>query len=120
MEDSRKVEKTVVTPFMAEAWKIAVRLPKGNGSSGTYCVSARTIKSHSAHLTELPKGMKFLRKVDKLIEDRRKMVFETDQLDWAMGELLATDLCLKKVLMCGFLDKMWSEVLFPTAMPCLK
>ena len=40
-------------------------------------------------LTSLPKGKKFLRKVDKLIEDRRKMFFESDSLDWAMGELLA-------------------------------
>ena len=40
-------------------------------------------------LTSLPKGKKFLRKVDKLIEDRRKMFFENDSLDWAMGELLA-------------------------------
>ena len=40
-------------------------------------------------ITRLPKGKKFLRKVERLVADRRKMFFETDQLDWAMGELLA-------------------------------
>ncbi len=30
-----------------------------------------------------------MRKVEKLVGDRKKMFFETDRLDWAMGELLA-------------------------------
>ncbi len=40
-------------------------------------------------ITQLPKDKKFLRKVEKLVGDRKKMFFETDKLDWAMGELLA-------------------------------
>jgi 2-oxoglutarate dehydrogenase E1 component len=36
-----------------------------------------------------PPDKKFLRKIERLIADRNKMFFETDRLDWAMGELLA-------------------------------
>jgi 2-oxoglutarate dehydrogenase E1 component len=90
LEDSRKVEKTVVTPFMADAWKDCTpATEQGMALKVTTAYPQDRLKSIAAHLTELPKGLKFLRKVDKLIEDRRKMVFETDQLDWAMGELLA-------------------------------
>jgi len=90
LEDSRKVEKTVVTPFMADAWKDCTpATEQGMALKVTTSYPQDRLKSIAAHLTELPKGLKFLRKVDKLIEDRRKMVFETDQLDWAMGELLA-------------------------------
>lgn len=90
LEDSRKVEKTVVTPFMADAWKDCTpATEQGMALKVTTAYPQDRLKLIAAHLTELPKGLKFLRKVDKLIEDRRKMVFETDQLDWAMGELLA-------------------------------
>ena len=90
LEDSRKVEKTVVTPFMAEAWKDCYpATEKEMVHQVDTAYPHKRLKAIAAHLTELPSGMKFLRKVDKLIEDRRKMVFETDQLDWAMGELLA-------------------------------
>ncbi len=90
LEDSRKVEKTVVTPFMAEAWKdCCPATEKEMVHQVDTAYPHERLKAIAAHLTELPSSKKFLRKVDKLIEDRRKMVFETDQLDWAMGELLA-------------------------------
>ena len=40
-------------------------------------------------ISELPKDKKFLRKIERLVADRNKMYFETQKLDWAMGELLA-------------------------------
>ncbi|HEY0895259.1 MAG TPA: 2-oxoglutarate dehydrogenase E1 component [Sphingobacteriaceae bacterium] len=40
-------------------------------------------------ITELPKDKKFFRKIEKLFEERRKMVNETRTFDWAMGELMA-------------------------------
>src|SRR5690606_14831427 len=36
----------------------------------------------------LPTDRKFINKISKLIKDRGNM-YETDRLDWAMGELLA-------------------------------
>ena len=40
-------------------------------------------------ITALPEGKKFLRKLERLVDSRRKMYFEDNKLDWAMGELLA-------------------------------
>ncbi|ADV49322.1 2-oxoglutarate dehydrogenase E1 component [Cellulophaga sp. E16_2] len=90
LEDSRKEDKTVITPFMADEWKGFVRVQEDEmvkPIDTSYPQDKLTQIANS--LTSLPKGKKFLRKVDKLIEDRRKMFFENDKLDWAMGELLA-------------------------------
>ncbi|HJS01368.1 MAG TPA: hypothetical protein VJ780_10575 [Flavobacterium sp.] len=40
-------------------------------------------------ICELPSNKKFISKITKIINDRNNMYFETDNLDWAMGELLA-------------------------------
>ena len=37
----------------------------------------------------MPNDKKFLRKIERLIADRKSQFFETKKLDWAMGELLA-------------------------------
>ena len=90
LEDSRKIDKTVITPFMADEWKGFDSVQEDEMAKTidtTYPKSKLTEIADS--LTSLPKGKKFLRNVDKLIEDRRKMFFESDSLDWAMGELLA-------------------------------
>jgi len=47
-------------------------------------------------ITKLPTDKKFLRKIERLIDQRHKMFFEKDQLDWAMGELLAYGSLLKE------------------------
>ncbi|MFI8603352.1 2-oxoglutarate dehydrogenase E1 component [Cellulophaga baltica] len=90
LEDSRKEDKTVITPFMADEWKGFVSVQEDEmvkPIDTSYPEEKLTQIANS--LTSLPKGKKFLRKVDKLVEDRRKMFFENDSLDWAMGELLA-------------------------------
>jgi 2-oxoglutarate dehydrogenase E1 component len=51
--------------------------------------STKTLTSIAKVITELPKDKIFLQKVEKLINDRKRMFFENDKLDWAMGELLA-------------------------------
>ena len=46
-------------------------------------------------ITELPKGKEFFKKIEKLFEERNKMVTKTHVFDWAMGELLAYGTLLK-------------------------
>jgi 2-oxoglutarate dehydrogenase E1 component len=46
-------------------------------------------------ITDLPKDKQFFKKIEKLFEDRRKMVEQTKVFDWAMGELLAYGTLLK-------------------------
>ena len=90
LEDSRKEDKTEITPFMADEWKGFENVREWemmDAVDTTY--DKKKLTDIAKVITELPKGKKFLRKVEKLINDRQKMFFETDRLDWAMGELLA-------------------------------
>ncbi len=90
LEDSRKIKKTEITPFMQDEWKGFQRVnetemmqPVDTG------VSKELLTKVGKAVTELPSDKKFLRKIEKLIGDRKRMFFETDSLDWAMGEMLA-------------------------------
>ena len=47
------------------------------------------LKELSKYLYDVPDADKLFKKTRRLLDDRRKMVEETDSLDWAMGELLA-------------------------------
>ena len=90
LEDSRKEDKTIVTPFMADEWSgfEAVReWEMLETVDTTYSIDKLT--QIAKVLTELPAEKKFLRKIVKLVNDRKKMFFEANKLDWAMGELLA-------------------------------
>ncbi len=46
-------------------------------------------------ITTLPQGKEFFKKIEKLFEERNKMVTKTHVFDWAMGELLAYGTLLK-------------------------
>ncbi len=88
--DSRKEDKTIITPFMADEWKGFENVREWEMMTTvdtTY--DKKKLTAIAKVLTQLPEDKKFLRKVEKLVRDRNKMFFETDKLDWAMGELLA-------------------------------
>ncbi|WP_019946999.1 2-oxoglutarate dehydrogenase E1 component [Hymenobacter aerophilus] len=52
-------------------------------------ISEEAIAQVGRALTTLPEGFRPLKQIDKLMEERRKMFFETRVLNWAAGELLA-------------------------------
>ena len=89
LEKSRKKDLTVITPFMQNEWegfkqagaekmleKVDTTFPK------------KSLAEIAEVITQLPSDKKFISKISKLIADRKTM-FDTDKLDWAMGELLA-------------------------------
>jgi 2-oxoglutarate dehydrogenase E1 component len=89
LEDSRKIEKTVISPFMHEQWKDFVRVDEGEMmKSVDTTVSKSTLKEITKVISNLPKDKKFIRKIQRLIESRQTM-FDEDRLDWAMAEHLA-------------------------------
>lgn len=90
LEDSRKEEKTVITPFMEHEWKdfVLVR-EKGMEETVDTAYKKEKLDAIAKVITRLPQSKKFLRKIDRLISERNKMYFESNTLDWAMGELLA-------------------------------
>ncbi|HTI59843.1 2-oxoglutarate dehydrogenase E1 component [Mucilaginibacter sp.] len=47
-------------------------------------------------ITTLPKDKEFFKKIEKLFDERSKMVTKTQTFDWAMGELLAYGTLLKE------------------------
>ena len=59
-------------------------------------VSVDDLNKVAKTITTLPENKSFLKKVKKLIGDRYNMFFESDKLDWAMGEMLAYGTLLKE------------------------
>ncbi|WP_149276683.1 2-oxoglutarate dehydrogenase E1 component [Pareuzebyella sediminis] len=97
LEDSRREDKTEITPFMADEWKGFVNVREWEMMESVDTTFERkSLDAIAKVITELPQDKKFLRKVDKLIKERKKTYFETDRLDWAMGELLAYGTLLKE------------------------
>lgn len=90
LEDSRKEDKTRITPFMEDEWSGFENAREWEMMEEVdTSVDPKVLEAVATVITKLPEGKKFLRKVERLVEDRRKRFFETDNLDWAMGELLA-------------------------------
>ncbi len=90
LEKSREKDLTVITPFMQNEWEgfeqvsDDVMLQKFDTS-----FNQKKLDEIAAVITELPSDKKFINKISRLIADRKDMYFERNQLDWAMGELLA-------------------------------
>ncbi|WP_431157336.1 2-oxoglutarate dehydrogenase E1 component [Winogradskyella poriferorum] len=96
LEDSRKIEKTIISPFMQEQWKDFVRVtevemmkPVDTG------VSKSDLKEVTQVIATLPSDKKFIRKIQRLVESRQTM-FDEDRLDWSMAEHLAYGTLLKE------------------------
>jgi 2-oxoglutarate dehydrogenase E1 component len=52
-------------------------------------ISEELVQQVGKALTTLPEGFRPLKQIEKLMEERKKMFFETRTLNWAAGELLA-------------------------------
>ena len=88
--DSRKIEKTRITPFMQDEWEGFEQVTEEvmlSPMDTTY--DLKKLDAIAKSITALPKDKKFLRKLERLVEARQTMYFEDNKLDWAMGELLA-------------------------------
>ena len=90
LEDSRKEDLTVITAFMEDEWHGYVVAQEDKmllEVDTTFSLSKLT--EIAKIITKLPENKNFLRKIVRLIDARHKMYFEDNQLDWAMGEMLA-------------------------------
>ncbi|WP_298265847.1 2-oxoglutarate dehydrogenase E1 component [uncultured Lutibacter sp.] len=87
---SKKAETSKVREFMEDTWQEFAR--KGIEAmliSENTSYSKTKLKEIAKVVSTVPNGVKFLRKAERILRDRNKMVFETDQIDWGMGETLA-------------------------------
>jgi 2-oxoglutarate dehydrogenase E1 component len=86
---SKGISKAYVKHFLEETWK-GIRLSSGldfDRSPETGYDRERLVQL-ARSINTLKPGPRYFRKIEKLFEDRVKMI-ENDQLDWSMGELLA-------------------------------
>ncbi len=65
-------------------------------SSVNTAVSKDELIEIGKKITTLPKDKEFFKKIEKLFDERSKMVTKTHVFDWAMGELLAYGTLLKE------------------------
>ena len=90
LEASRKKELTIITPFMQNEWEGYAQATEEDMLMKVNTAFSKDMLDDIAKvITELPADKKFISKIQKLINDRKAMYFETDKLDWAMAELLA-------------------------------
>ncbi|NNC50145.1 MAG: 2-oxoglutarate dehydrogenase E1 component [Flaviramulus sp.] len=89
-DKSKKAKSSKVREFMQERWTNFER--KGveamlETDNTTY--PKDKLENISKVVSTVPKDVTFLRKAERILEGRAKMVFETDTLDWGMAETLA-------------------------------
>ena len=90
LEASRKKDLTIITPFMQNEWQGFTQVDAATMLQKVDTTFSKAGLTEIADvITALPKDKKFISKIEKLINDRKTMFFETDKLDWAMAELLA-------------------------------
>ena len=88
-ERSKEDTTSKVVPFMEETWK---RFPRAEIDEMLKPMDTRFpldgLKQIGEIVSTVPKGLKFLRKAERILADRGKMI-ENDILDWGMAETLA-------------------------------
>jgi len=90
LEDSRKEETTRITPFMEDEWDGFENVQEDammENVDTTFDLDK--LDKVAEAVSELPEGKKFMRKIKKIIDGRKKMYFEDNKLDWSMAEHLA-------------------------------
>ena len=87
---AKEIKKAKITRFLKEEWSDIKRTFTAdfNGSNATN-IGKKKLKELAKYLYDVPQADKLFKKTRKLLADRKKMVEESDSLDWAMGELLA-------------------------------
>lgn len=86
---AKKSDKVSIKQFLIEDWK---KFDDVNSSklqnNPITALSKKKLKSIASKINHLPPDLKFFKKIEKLTEERNKMI-ENEQLDWGMAELLA-------------------------------
>ena len=87
---SKESENSTIREFMADEWQGYTRRELDAVLISENTSYAKTsLQEIAKTVSTVPEGAKFLRKAEKILHDRKTMVFETDAIDWGMGETLA-------------------------------
>ena len=90
LENSKKNKNVIITPFMQHEW-VGMKRVKKDSMLLNYdtSVEKNNLDEIAESIFNLKVQSKFLKKVVKLMNDRKKMYFEDDKIDWAIAEILA-------------------------------
>ena len=89
-EIAKKADSSKVREFMQERWTGFERKGLDAILKKEDTAYAKDKLEHiSKVVSTVPKGVKFVRKAERILDGRAKMVFESDTLDWGMAETLA-------------------------------
>ncbi len=87
---AKEQKKSTITNFLAKTWEGIRKATKEDfDQKSETAVDSEILKEIVRKITYLPENLSFFRKTVRLQEQRSEMVFKENQLDWAMGELLA-------------------------------
>ncbi|HVS92367.1 MAG TPA: 2-oxoglutarate dehydrogenase E1 component [Mucilaginibacter sp.] len=98
LDESKAEEKFTESIHMFEgAWEgLHLATSQDFGTPVKTGVSQEELLDIGKKITTLPKDKEFFKKIEKLFDERSKMVNKTHSFDWAMGELLAYGTLLKE------------------------
>ncbi|MGB0881322.1 MAG: 2-oxoglutarate dehydrogenase E1 component [Vicingaceae bacterium] len=90
LSEAKKIKKATVTYFLKRTWENYSYCKPGEfDQSPETGFDKKKLITLGKKIATLPKDKNFIRKVNRLFNDRLKMITEGDKLDWATGELLA-------------------------------
>ena len=96
-EAAKEIERNQMTIFMEEDWRDFSKSAVGKTLEKVDTrFDLAELKELAQKLFVLPSDKKFISKIIRLFQQRLKMVQETNELDWALGELLAYASLLKE------------------------
>lgn len=77
-------------PKLDQAWQnLRYATPEDFEQSPETGVALDTLQKVGRALINLPEGFSALKQIDKLLKDRKQMIFDSKQVNWATAELLA-------------------------------
>jgi 2-oxoglutarate dehydrogenase E1 component len=89
-DESKKIERNVITPFMEEEWTDYPGAEPGEMLSPVDTTfELDRLLDIGKYISTLPESKKFLRKTERLMKDRYEQVATKNSVDWGMAELLA-------------------------------
>jgi 2-oxoglutarate dehydrogenase E1 component len=97
LEEAKQEDSPIITPIFQGSWT-GLRFSKPGDwlRSPQTSVPEDVLMELGLKISSLPSDKKFLKKIERLFDQRLKMFTETKTLDWAMGEQLAYASLLKE------------------------
>ncbi len=90
LKDSKKYKNADITPFMQHEWVGMKRVKELSMlKSFDTSVDLKSLDKIANSIFNLKEPNRFLKKVVKLMNERCKMYFDNDKIDWAIAEILA-------------------------------